>query len=138
MQLAILLVYFSNNAWNTMLSITGVMVLPAYIFSTAYLWKLVEDGEYARITKVGRANALFTATIGTLYGLWLVYAAGLKYLFLAVIFLAAGVPVFIWARKQHNDCKSIFTSCREIGFMLLLVSFALVAIYLFSRGIIKI
>ena len=29
MQLAILMVYFSNNAWNTMLSITGVMVLPA-------------------------------------------------------------------------------------------------------------
>jgi arginine:ornithine antiporter/lysine permease len=28
MQLAMLLVYFSNNAWNTMLSITGVMVLP--------------------------------------------------------------------------------------------------------------
>ncbi|MFR0876403.1 MAG: amino acid permease, partial [Bilophila wadsworthia] len=30
MQLALLLVYFSNNAWNMMLSITAVMVLPAY------------------------------------------------------------------------------------------------------------
>ncbi len=40
MQLFILLVYFSNNAWNTMLSITGVMVLPAYFMSCAYLWKL--------------------------------------------------------------------------------------------------
>ena len=138
MQLAILLVYFSNNAWNTMLSITGVMVLPAYIFSTAYWWKLVEDGEYAKISKTGRAGALFTATAGTLYGLWLVYAAGLKYLFLAVIFLAAGVPVFIWARKQQNDGKAVFTGTGEKVFMGLLVLFALVAIYVFSRGLIKI
>ncbi len=138
MQLAILLVYFSNNAWNTMLSITGVMVLPAYIFSTAYLWKLVEDGAYAKVAQTGRAGALFTATMGTLYGLWLVYAAGLKYLFLAVIFLAAGVPVFIWARKQQNDGKSIFTGIGEKAFMTLLVLFALVAIYVFSRGLVKI
>ena len=40
MQLFMLLVYFSNNAWNTMLSITGVMVLPAYFASCAYLWKI--------------------------------------------------------------------------------------------------
>ena len=138
MQLAILLVYFSNNAWNTMLSITGVMVLPAYIFSTAYLWKLVEDGQYAQITKTGRAGALFTATAGTLYGLWLVYAAGLKYLFLAVIFLAAGVPVFIWARKQQNDGKPVFTGTGERAFMTLLVLFALAAIYVFARGLVKI
>lgn len=138
MQLAILLVYFSNNAWNTMLSITGVMVLPAYIFSTAYLWKLVEDGEYAKRAKTGRAAALFTATAGTLYGVWLVYAAGLKYLFLAVIFLAAGVPVFVWARKQQNDGKAIFSGTGEKTFMILLVLFALAAIYVFSRGLVKI
>ena len=33
MQLFLLLVYFSSNAWNTMLSITSVMVLPAYFAS---------------------------------------------------------------------------------------------------------
>lgn len=138
MQLAILLVYFSNNAWNTMLSITGVMVLPAYIFSTAYLWKLVEDGDYAKRAATGRAAALFTATAGTLYGVWLVYAAGLKYLFLAVIFLAAGVPVFIWARKQQADGKPVFASGGERAFMVLLVVFALAAVYVFSRGLVKI
>lgn len=138
MQLAILLVYFSNDAWNTMLSITGVMVLPAYIFSTAYLWKLVEDGEYARFAKHGRAGALFTSIAGTLYGLWLVYAAGLKYLFLAVIFLAAGVPVFIWARRQQNDEEAVFSSLGEKIFMVMLVVFALIAVCVFSRGLIKI
>lgn len=138
MQLAILMVYFSNNAWNTMLSITGVMVLPAYIFSTAYLWKLVEDGEYSQVAKKGRAAALFTSIIGTGYGLWLVYAAGLKYLFLAVIFLALGVPVFIWARRQQQDGKPVFSGAGEKAFMYLLVLAALVAVYVFSRGLVSI
>lgn len=138
MQVAIFLVYFSNNAWNTMLSITGVMVLPAYLFSTAYLWKLVEDGEYAAIAPKGRAAALFTSIVGTGYGIWLVYAAGLKYLFLAVIFLALGIPVFVWARKQRHDGKGIFAGPGERVVMSLLLLCALVAVYVFARGLVTI
>lgn len=138
MQLAILVVYFSNNAWNTMLSITGVMVLPAYIFSTAYLWKLTEDGEYAQAAPKGRAAALFTSVMGTLYGLWLVYAAGVKYLFLAVIFLALGVPVFVWARRQQKDGRRICSGGGERAFMILLVLCALAAVYAFARGLVSI
>ena len=135
MQVAILVVYFANNAWNTMLSITGVMVLPAYLASTLYLWKLVEDGAYEKITSQGRAAALATSVLGTAYAVWLVYAAGLKYLFLAVIFLAAGIPVFVRARKQQADGKRIFTT-GEIGTMVVLVVFALAAAYAFGRGLV--
>lgn len=137
MQLAIFLVYFSNNAWNTMLSITSVMVLPAYIASTAYLWKMTEDGEYAKISSKGRAAALFTSVLGTAFGGWLIYAAGLKYLFLAVIFLAAGLPVFVWARRQQNDGKPVLSK-GEVPVAALLVLFALAAVYVFSRGLVRI
>ena len=137
MQAAILVVYFSNNAWNTMLSITGVMVLPAYLASTLYLWKLIEDGDFEKLSPAGgRAAALATSVLGTLYGLWLVYAAGFKYLFLAFIFLAAGIPVFIWARKQQKDNKPVFQS-GEMAVMVILVIFALAAVYAFSRGLVK-
>ena len=137
MQLAIFMVYFSNNAWNAMLSITGVMVLPAYIASTAYLWKMTEDGEFAKISSTGRAAALFTSVMGTLYGCWLVYAAGLKYLFLAVIFLALGIPVFVWARRQQKDGKPVFRE-GEVAVVTLLIVFALAAVYVFSRGLVSI
>lgn len=136
MQLAILMVYFSNNAWNTMLSITGVMVLPAYLASTGYLWKLVEDGEYAKIALTGRAGALFTALVGTVYGVWLVYAAGIKYLFLAVIFLALGIPLYVYSRRQQG-APVVFTS-GEKQVAGLLIAFAVVAAYVFARGLVKI
>ena len=120
-----------------MLSITGVMVLPAYIFSTLYLWKLTEDGEYHQLAAKGRFFALITGLLGTVYGLWLIYAAGLKYLFLAFIFLAVGIPVFIWARKQSKDGLPVFTKGETVVLILMLLV-AIGAIYAFARGLISV
>lgn len=137
MQLFLLLVYFSNNAWNTMLSITSVMVLPAYLASCAYLWKLCEDGEYPKTLPYGRSDALFTATAGSIYALWLIYAAGLKYLLLAVIIIALGIPVYMKARKQNAPKEDVFHRsekclvCAELFI-------ALIAIYALARGLVQI
>lgn len=136
MQLFILLVYFSNNAWNTMLSITSVMVLPAYFASCAYLWKLCEDGEYPNNLYIKRSTALISGIIGSGYALWLIYAAGLKYLLMAVIFMAVGIPIYIWARKQSTPTEHAFGR-GELVLAGLLVLISLWAIYAFSRGIIN-
>lgn len=135
MQLFMLLVYFSNNAWNTMLSITSVMVLPAYFASCAYLWKICEDGEYPDNIVFKRSGALITAILGSLYALWLIYAAGLNYLLMAVVIIALGIPVYMWACKE-NEVKA-FTRGEGI-FAWTLIIVALFAVYAFSRGIINI
>ena len=129
MQLAMLLVYFSNNAWNTMLSITGVMVLPAYLFSCLYLWKICEDEQ---VNGVSRWSARLTGILGSLYAVWLIYAAGLNYLLMAVVFIAAGLPVYLWAKGHDNRMTFAEKICASI-----LLAIALFAIYAFSRGIIK-
>lgn len=136
MQIVMFVVYFSSNAWNTMLSITGVMVLPAYLTSCAYLWKLCEDGEYPKIT-TGRAAALFTSIMGSIYACWLIYAAGLSYLLMAVIFIAVGIPVYIWARKENAKGQSAFEKY-EYFIVAGLVLVALFAIYAMARGIISV
>lgn len=135
MQLFILLVYFSNNAWNTMLSITSVMVLPAYFSSCAYLWKLCEDGEYPNGIYIRRSTALISGIIGSLYALWLIYAAGLNYLLMAVIFMALGIPVFMWARHQFAPRERAFTTGEAVIAVVLIV-IALWAIYALSHGIV--
>lgn len=135
MQLFILLVYFSNNAWNTMLSITSVMVLPAYFSSCAYLWKVCEDGEYPNGIYIRRSAALFSAIIGSIYALWLIYAAGLNYLLMAVIFMALGIPVYMWARHQVAPNQRTFTTGEAVIAAFLIV-IALWAIYALSHGIV--
>ena len=47
-----------------------------------------------------KKQAFFTGVFGTVYALWLIYAAGLNYLLMAVILIAAGYPVYVWARKE--------------------------------------
>lgn len=136
MQLFIFMVYFSNDAWNTMLSITGVMVLPAYFSSCAYLWKICEDGDYPQNIAIKRSTALFSGIIGSLYALWLIYAAGLNYLLMAVIFMAAGIPVFIWSRRQASQQEKAFT-VGECALSILLITISLWAIYAFSHGIVS-
>ena len=130
----VLLAYFSDNAWNTMLSITGVMVLPAYFMSCAYLWKLCEDGEYSS-TIISRSTALFTSIFGAFYALWLIYAAGLEYLLLAVIILALGIPVYIRARHEQNSEEKVFSKCERCTAILFII-ISLCALYAFFRGII--
>ena len=129
MQLAMLLVYFSNNAWNTMLSITGVMVLPAYLFSCLYLWKICEDEQ---VTGVSRWWARLTGILGSIYAIWLIYAAGLNYMLMAVIFIAAGLPIYLWAKADKGRMNFADTVLASV-----LVAVALFAIYAFTRGIIK-
>ncbi len=137
MQIFMLLVYFSSNAWNTMLSITSVMVLPAYFSCCAYLWKLCEDHEYPKDIAISRSSALFSASLGSIYALWMIYAAGLQYLLMAIIFIAIGIPVYILARTQNCPNEKVFTK-KECCFASVLIILAIVAIYALWTGIIKV
>jgi arginine:ornithine antiporter/lysine permease len=136
MQILMFLVYFSGNAWNTMLSITSVMVLPAYLSSCAYLWKICEDHEYPNTLYIRRSTALFCGLIGSIYALWLIYAAGLQYLLMAVIFMALGIPVYLWARHQNTPNEHAFSK-KELCCAVVLVIIAVFAVYAMATGIIK-
>ncbi len=137
MQLAMLMVYFSNNAWNTMLSITGVMVLPPYLASTAYLWKISKDGSLTRENSslgVSTKTALVSAVLGSIFALWLIYAAGLEYLLMSIIFLALGIPIFIWSRIEHS--QKVFTKLEAFS-ATCVAAVAITAIILAANGTIN-
>jgi arginine:ornithine antiporter/lysine permease len=135
MQLFMLLVYFSNNAWNTMLSITSVMVLPAYLASAMYLWKVCEDHEYPLNFYIKRSTALLCGIGGSLYAVWMIYAAGLSYLLMAIIFMALGIPVFMYARHQIAPDEKIFTKSEKCA-VCLLILLSLFAIYAMMHHIV--
>lgn len=133
MQLAMLLVYFSNNAWNVMLSITGVVLLPAYIGSAAYLWKLIWTKQYPAKATHSAKMALIVSVIATFYGFWLVYSAGLQYQLVGTVIYAIGLIVFIWARKEDSPKEPAFTKI-ELIIALTLVALAIVALWMLFTG----
>lgn len=133
MQAAMFLVYFSTDAWNVMLSITGVVILPAYIGSAGYLWKLMWKKQYPAKAQFTALSALITSVLATLYGFWLVYAAGLEYIMAGVIIYAIGLAVFVWSRKEHAPEEPVFTK-PELIITVTMILLALIALWMLFTG----
>ncbi|AZS51103.1 amino acid permease [Entomomonas moraniae] len=133
MQAAMLLVYFSNNAWNVMLSITGVVLLPAYIGSSAYLWKIVAQKQYPAKAMHTAKAAIAISVLATVYGLWLVFSAGLQYFLVGSVIYAIGLIVFIWARKEEAPKEAVFNKI-ELIVALVLVALAIIALWMLFTG----
>lgn len=136
MQLVVLLVYFSNHAWLTMLGITAVTVLPAYLASTAYLLKLCLTKEYDQYAQKGRIFAIVTSLIGLFFCGFMFYASAIEYVVMTPLILSCGIPVYIWARKEQKTNEAIFSKAETIG-LLILLGLDMMAIVLYAEGIIK-
>lgn len=131
MQLIMILVYFSHNAWNLMLDITGVMVLPCYIVCTLYLWKMAaKNDRYPKTIFATRKNAILTGFLGTLYGVWLIYAAGLENMLVATVVYALGIPIFMKARKENSPLEKEFNDLERKGAIILFLLGVIGIIYL--------
>ena len=111
-----------------MLDITGVMVLPAYFASTLYLWKISKDSKAFESQRISPALGYISGIVGSLYAVWLIYAAGLNFLLLEFIFLALGIPVFIWSRHQQNPNAPYFSGTREKAGALLVLAVGVIAL----------
>ncbi len=127
MQLTMIFVYFASNAWNTMLTITSVMILPPYLACTLFLWKICAKKQYPENMPVKFHFAFFCGVAGSLFALWMIYSAGLSYLMMAFIFLLVGIPVFVWARRNYLDDnpeeqdRRMFTKAEAIGAVIVVV-----------------
>lgn len=141
MQLAMVMVYFANNAWNTMLSVTAVMILPPYLACTAYLWKICATKQYPEGMPVKYWFAFFCGVAGTLYAVWMIYAAGFTYLLMAFLFLVIGIPVYVWACKNNDEDNKktgkpvppMFTKPELIAAAVIVIV-AVLAVILFATG----
>ena len=135
MQAAMLLVYFSNNAWNTMYNISALMVVPAYVTTTLYITQICLNRQYYQYAKTGRGLALFSGVLGVIFCLFILYASQIQYVALIPILLTCGLPVFIWSRKEKHDNKPIFQK-KETLYLVILLLLDVLVLALLMKGII--
>jgi arginine:ornithine antiporter/lysine permease len=103
-QLFLLLTFFSKSAYQFFYFIASVAILPPYVFSGAYALKLALAGDgYTGRSGGSRNWDVLIGALATVYGLWLVYAAGLQYLLMCAILFAPGILVYGWARREHGE-----------------------------------
>jgi arginine:ornithine antiporter/lysine permease len=73
------------------------------VLSGAYALKLAVTGEGYGPKGNGRSRDLVVGAIATLYGLWLVYAAGLSYLLMCAILFAPGILIHMKASSERGE-----------------------------------
>lgn len=121
MQLVILLVYFSHNAWLTLLNVSAVMVLPAYLASTAYLFKLSISDNFKHNFPKHRLRIMLTSVIGMIFCLFMVYASNYQYVVMTPLLLTCGLPFFIIASKENRPNEPIFAKHELIYLAILII-----------------
>ncbi len=133
MQAAMLLVYFSSNAWNTMYNIASLMVVPAYLVTALYMVQLCVKHEFHKYAKKGFALALVSGVVGALFCIFILYSSSVEYVVLVPILITCGLPIFIWSRKEKHDGKPIFSGI-ELIYLAILLAVDLLVIWLFWAG----
>lgn len=102
-QLFLVLSFFSQSAYQFFYFIASVAILPPYVLSGAYALKLALSGEGYAASETGRGKDILIGAVATIYGLWLIYAAGLDYLLMCAVLFAPGILIYLKARREHGE-----------------------------------
>ncbi len=106
MQIFLILTLLSKATYLALISLSTAMILIPYLFSAAYGLKLAWVGEGAGGPEAARHHPrrdLPIAALAAVYCLWLLYAAGLKYLLLSALLYAPGAAIYLLAKTQRAE-----------------------------------
>ncbi|HDX9578159.1 TPA: arginine-ornithine antiporter [Bacillus pseudomycoides] len=126
-QVFLLTFVVSDQAYHFAFSLASSAILIPYAFSAFYQFKYsLQSGEK------DRTRNIVIGLVASMYGVWLIYAAGLNYLLLTMTLYAPGIFIFYKVQKQTNP-KQIFTRVELISSIVIGI-LALFAIYQLATG----
>jgi arginine:ornithine antiporter/lysine permease len=132
-QLFLILTLVSKASYLALISLSTAMILVPYLFSAVYGVKVAwsqEKRAQAAIKNIAQCDYIKpVAVIAALYCLWLLYAAGVKYLLLSALLYAPGALVYFWAKRQRHE--RAFTAAEWV-ILAVLAAIAVVAAYLLA------
>ena len=120
-QLFLIWTYFKASTYTRLIHLASALILLPYLLS-ALFQVLDAVRERTKVKVFDRVVGL----LGSAYGLWLLYAAGLVYLLYTAIFYLAGLPFYIWARREQ---KARVFNAAEWGLVALFSATAVYAVY---------
>ena len=134
-QLFVISTYWSNDAFSLMLNLTSVMALIPFLLVAAYGLLLVWRGETYEIRPQERTRDMVFAGLAVFYTLFLIFAAGMKFLVLSAILYGPGTILYFWARREQD--KTVFTPVEWFIFIAAMIG-CLVGIHGLATGYITI
>ncbi len=127
MELFLMMVVMADDVYLAALHITGLMVIPCYLFTGLFLWKVADNLKVKTI-----------AFITTAFCLWMAYAGGLLEMLMTSVFYLAGIFFYVKARKERmKACEKLFTA-REYYLLAFIILASVASTILLIQGNVKI
>ena len=125
-QVFLLVTLFSKASYLALISLSTAMILVPYLFSAGYGLRLAWRGtdHASQVAERRGRSDLPVAALATVYCVWLLYAAGFKYLLLSALLYAPGAALYIWAKKQRAQRPFTAREFLILGGLLLLAGLA--------------
>jgi arginine:ornithine antiporter/lysine permease len=111
-QIFLLVTLTSEDALNFMLDLCTSLALIPYLLTAAYALKLVVTGDTYESDRKNRRKQAIVAAVATIYTVFLVYAAGLKFLVLGCVIYAPATILYVMARRENN--QRLFTTAEAV------------------------
>ncbi|MET8472494.1 basic amino acid/polyamine antiporter [Streptomyces sp. NPDC006422] len=130
-QVVLVLTAFSDDAFNFALDLTSALSLIPYLLAAAFAAKIGLRPD--PLTEGGRTSAreLTIACVAVVYTAFLLYAAGLKFVLVSLIFYAPATVLFVMARREQG--RRLF-SPRELVVLAVSVAGAVVGVVALAVG----
>lgn len=121
-QIFLLTIIISDRPYEFTLALASSAILIPYAFSAFYQVK------YSLTTKgKDRFKNVVLGVIASLYAIWLVYAADLRYLMFTTLLYTPGILIFVKVQKENNQVIFTFKE-KIIAILLILCAFITILI----------
>ncbi len=93
----LLIAYLNASGYNALIQLATSMALIPYLLCAGFSLQQAMHAPQPSTARIG------LTALGSAYGVWLIYAAGLKFLLLSMILYAPGLLFFLWARRERGE-----------------------------------
>ncbi|WP_377268876.1 basic amino acid/polyamine antiporter [Peterkaempfera sp. SMS 1(5)a] len=103
-QIVLVVTLFSDDAFNFALDLTSALTLIPFLLAAAYALKIApgREGRPAGPEGSGVTRDVVVGGLATVYTVFLLYAAGLKYVLVSFIVYAPATVLFVMARREQG------------------------------------
>ncbi|MCK6252075.1 arginine-ornithine antiporter [Pseudomonas fragi] len=130
-QIFLVITLVSAGTYTSLIYLASSMILVPYLWSAAYAVLLCVRGETYERASRRRVKDLVVGAVALIYAMWLLYAAGPKYLLLSALLYAPGI--FFFAKAKREQGEVLFKPWEKVIFAMVLLA-ALAAAYALYSG----
>ncbi|MCE3267961.1 MAG: arginine-ornithine antiporter [Burkholderiales bacterium] len=127
LQLFVILAFFSHLGYLVMIQLATSLIIVPYLLTAIFAFRLMIAEKKIDVF------SLVKGAVAVIYGFWLIYAGGLKYLVFSTLLYTVGTIFYVIARKEQG--KTVFAGKIELGIFVGLVLCSIISLSLWLSGV---